>query len=385
MLFTAVFGGYSAYADDVKEEIDNITLLGDSITYGYGLSENEHDYGYYLGEYFDAEVENLAQNGLTTDGLLEKLEQQEVIDSVENADLICFSIGGNDLLHIFLDALSQSGLSFNKDDDSEEGSGGAPDLSSLNISSDIITKFMMDYASQLAPAASNAGENIKTITEKIKQINPDAEIVIQTVYNPFDTSNEKLALLMRSFKSFTSMYLGTINAAVKEAAPNTADISLKFSEKSYLYTNIDSFDIHPNYIGHFLIAEEIIETLGITGDMTALKEAANSIPYGTFSQFPDYLKLEIDEISNGQLRRGGLEQVIERANAAAKENNTESTESAENTETTEIASEAETTETTKNEEKSKTKAVISKVFLVLGAMLIFAASVLRFVRKRKNK
>ena len=95
-------------ADD--EKISNIVLLGDSITYGYGLSEDEQSYGDILGEYYGAEVTNYAQNGLTTEGLLEKLEREDIQSTVGECDMVCISIGGNDLLHIFLDALLKAVL-----------------------------------------------------------------------------------------------------------------------------------------------------------------------------------------------------------------------------------------------------------------------------------
>ena len=382
-----LFGGYDADAAEQKD-MNNIVLLGDSITYGYGLSDEEHDYGYYLGEYFDAEVENYAQNGLTTDGLIEKLDDPEIQSSVKKADLICFSIGGNDLLHIFMSAFAENGIAFGNKSSSDSNGG----IEDLGISSDLITKFMMEYSSQLAPAASKAGENIKKIEEDIEKLNPDAEIVIQTVYNPFETSNEKIAPIMKPFKSFASMYLGTINAAVKECAPYIADISLKFSEKPYLFTNIDKFDIHPNFMGHMLIAEEIIETLCMTGDLTAVTEAVNDIPYGTYSQFPEFIKMEIEEVSKGELRRGSLEQFVQRANANAGEDNVENTDAAADDEAVETsktdqtdALESEKDNDDETSKKSKFKSILSKVFMVLGALLIFGASVLRFVRKRKNK
>ena len=99
VMLLSCFACFSVSAD--KQEINAITLLGDSITYGYGLEENQHNYGWYLGEYYGAEVENLAQNGLTSEELIDMLETDDVQQAVKNADMVCLSIGGNDLLHIF--------------------------------------------------------------------------------------------------------------------------------------------------------------------------------------------------------------------------------------------------------------------------------------------
>ena len=37
-------------------EIESITVLGDSISSGYGLNDGERSYGSYLGEYFGARL-----------------------------------------------------------------------------------------------------------------------------------------------------------------------------------------------------------------------------------------------------------------------------------------------------------------------------------------
>ena len=49
----------------------------------------------------------------------------------------------------------------------------------------------MKYASAFGPAAAQAGENIAEIRKKISELNPEAPIIMQTVYNPFETDNEK--------------------------------------------------------------------------------------------------------------------------------------------------------------------------------------------------
>ncbi len=358
------FGSISVSA----QEITNITLLGDSITTGYGLSEDELSYGDYLESYFNADIENFAVDGFTTQNLIDKLEEQDVVSSIENADLICISIGGNDFLSIFQTALSEvGGISISSD--------GQPNI---NVSSEFVSKFIMDYSSAFADAAVQAGENILQIKDTINNINPDAEIIMQTVYNPLESSNEEMNKLMSPIKTFASLYMTAVNNSIKEASPNTADIYLKFSEKAYLYTNIDSYDIHPNFIGHMLIAEEIIQTLASDGDFTVFTDTIYNLPQGVFSEFPQYTSDELTSFAQKHLRRGTLEQSIQRTASASVQETTE-----ENSQETNVT-ETEATKTSETKKTSKTNKILSRVFLILGFSIIILVTFLKFVRERKK-
>ena len=372
-------------ADDFK--VNSIVLLGDSITYGFGLSEDEQNYGDILGEYYGAEVQNFAQNGLTTDGLLEKLEQEEIQSAVKDCGMVCLSIGGNDLLHIFLEAFSEVGMDFQTDTryDSEISTADVSSEFYSNFSSEFVQKFIMDYASQFAPAASKAAENIKTISQQLHDLNPNAVLVMQTVYQPFESSDENKNTIMKPLGTFTGMQLTPINESVKENAPYTADILTKFSEKPYLYTNIDKMDIHPNALGHMLIAEEIAQTVGISGDSTVFKNIIDNIPHGTFSEMPSYMMNELDDFAKGEFRRGTLEQYKERQTNA--EVTTEEVTETEEQQTTEVSAEEKEAETklSKTEEKSSIKGTLAKIFMILGLSIILAVTTYKFIKKRKNR
>ena len=133
------------------------------------------NYGDYLEKYFNADVDNFAVSGLTTEGQLEKLNEPEIENSIKDADIICLSIGGNDLMDIVEDAFSNSGA--------EKIISGED--SNFNLSAEFIQNFILNYSSAFGSAAANAGSNIEEITNKIKDLNPEAEIIIQTIYIPF--------------------------------------------------------------------------------------------------------------------------------------------------------------------------------------------------------
>ncbi len=368
------FSNFTVGAEDIKK----ITLLGDSITRGYGLSEEELNYGDYLKSYFSAEVNNFAKDGLTTEEQLEELETQEIQNSIQDSDIVCISIGGNDLLSIFEDALYDLDMSGGIISDSE-GEGLF-----FNISSEFVQSFVINYTSAFGSAAITASENMEKIKNKIEEINPDAEIVMQTVYIPFESSDEKKNTIYKPLKTFASLYIGTINTAIKENAPKLADINLKFSEKPYLYTNIDNFDIHPNYFGHMLIAEEIIQTLGLSGDHSIFKDSFDKIPHGLYSQLPEYMSAELDEFTIGNLRNEALIQAVEKS-----ENIENSSEASDVESGTQEADEE--TKTKKNEEKEKKeenksgKNILSKIFLILGFLLIIFTVLRKLIKNKKGR
>lgn len=374
IIFSTVFINIfnTANADEVKK----ITLLGDSITKGYGLSDEELNYGDYLGKFFNSDVDNYAVNGLTTEGLLEKLDESEIENSINEADIICLSIGGNDLLNIIEEAFKNFNSNGNL---SSENSGN------FNISAEFVESFIIDYSTAFGDASVKAGTNIEKIKNKIYEINPDAELVMQTIYVPFESSNENMNKILSPLKTFSSIFISTINNAVKEVSPKTADINLKFSEKPYIYTNIDNFDIHPNYLGHMLIAEEIIQTLALSGDYSVFKDEIDKIPYGIFSQFPDYTANELDEFSNGQMRNCSLEEAIENSDktAAAITENTEETEVSDQTEAGEQTEQSRKQE---NEKKiSGAKPILSRIFLIAGIAIILFITAFNFIKKRRNR
>ena len=144
-------------------------------------------------------------------------------------------------------------------------------------------------------------------------------------------------------------------------------------------------DIHPNALGHMLIAEEIAQTVGISGDSTVFKNFIDNIPHGTFSEMPSYMTSELDEFAKGEFRRGTLEQYMERQTSA--ETATEEVTEAEEQETTAVSTAEKKAETklSKTEEKSSTKGTIAKISMILGLSIIFAVTTYKFIKKRKNR
>lgn len=128
-------------------------VLGDSIGYGAGvLNSDEACFGKIVANTAGFDFKNDAVNGYRTEDLIRHLDKENISADVAAADIISISIGGNDFLRGDMAGLIQE--------------ANAGDFSRFDS---IAEEF---YA------------NFCVIIEKIKEINPDAVILMQTLYNP---------------------------------------------------------------------------------------------------------------------------------------------------------------------------------------------------------
>ncbi|MBO5318722.1 MAG: hypothetical protein J6B01_02805 [Ruminococcus sp.] len=299
--------------------VDSIAIFGDSIASGYGLDpEKEYNYGQIIGDYLGAEVGNYAVSGDTTFDMLEDVknlsdEQKKFISS---AEVVVVSIGGNDLMNYsakeILGFAADNGLlneGYTKDNVPQELSISEL-MTYVNI--DVVTEFastglaaqlklgrlLTDIYSNLCLSSGN-NENyisnvmIPNITEAvgiIKSLNPDARIVVQSVYQPLQFSpefmEEKLAgdravaagMVRLRFEEILADFRTKL-AAIEGV--ELADVLYEFTsltpeqaetEQGYAYyfTDIElsgkDRDFHPNQRGHLAIAAEILDTIGILHD-----------------------------------------------------------------------------------------------------------------------
>ena len=234
-------------------------LLGDSIATGYGLPNiRENSYGAKLANALGVDYYNLAVDGATSGDLLALLKETDIAALLAEQDIVVISIGGNDILSIFF-ALAKQAL------------GLAPTASNLELQAaiestpnavSVIGMALLLNQSKLTAATNAFPENLSAIVKEIKSANPDAQLIIQTIYNPF-SGVPGMETLSAAAETIISQMNGVIYSDVTAGGYEVADIYGEFQDNALLYTNIGEFDIHPNTAGHEKIFELLYEMIAV--------------------------------------------------------------------------------------------------------------------------
>ncbi len=238
----------------------NITVLGDSIASGYGLpdytSGNNYSaplsWGNLLGEE-SSRYENFALDGRTSEELLTALGQptEALKKSLESADCVVVSIGGNDFLGRMIYAVKYAALT-----DTEIISALLNGEFRAEMLGELSDRLLKAVAAEMKNAdLDKTVSNIRGVTEKISQLNPDAQIVLLTIYNPFSEH-----ILLSGISDAAEDVLSELNAkitALADSSPNVkiADVHAAFADNASRLTNINRLDIHPSTAGHERIYE----------------------------------------------------------------------------------------------------------------------------------
>lgn len=245
---------------------NNILILGDSISAGYGLKDGESGFYDYMAACTGMQVTNLAETGAATADLIELIDTQENAGVISSADIICISIGGNDLLAPAQEVLRN----YQKEDE-----GIFDTIRRVAAEGDPV-QLMSELTGALIQPRNTAKGNYAVIVEKLRNLNPDATIILQTIYNPMEVSPEFLEqhnLSGENLEKYDMLlsYVGNnekiLNKAMAALASDTvkiADVSAAFEGSGWLYDRVLEKDVHPNALGHALIAAVVMDAAGIT-------------------------------------------------------------------------------------------------------------------------
>lgn len=249
--------------------------LGDSITSGYGLASftnndvnNRNSLDNYvtrLGKAQGIKTINLGVEGIDSTVFLKAIsnpvtkEQKAEVAQIKKAGLISLSIGGNNifipLLNSVNDRVGNGKSIFNAD-----ASDIQKAVISLLFNQDALDKLKANI-SQGAEVFSGNERLHKTgdftkIINTLKTLNPKANIIVQTIYNPFD-----FILPDTINKAILSMNAEIIKASDNGKNYRVADVYSAYAKagKDIRLINAQSgksFDPHPTKKGH-----EVIYTL----------------------------------------------------------------------------------------------------------------------------
>lgn len=156
------------------------TALGDSIGTGTIYpGKRIETYVTYFSQYLETEygsgnvtAENFCEDGDTTGDLLGwlQVDGSRLVQSVMDADVITVSIGGNNLMQACADGSALGGYDFN----------------SINIARAELGR--ADFQTQFPK-----------IIKRIKALNPDAAILVNSLYNPYNPSDAAMRDTVESF------------------------------------------------------------------------------------------------------------------------------------------------------------------------------------------
>lgn len=191
LLVLAVLGSIFLMPIHGQDDVIDLLALGDSIATGYrldnydssDLSKAKDAYVNLLGVGMGIEPVNLAKDKLAGDGLLVMLDDDDVLESVGNAKIICISIGGNNVLQPLLSTIKlEFGL---KETDTNEALGAQIQKVGLLTALPKLKKGIEAAQPVIEEGITAFEEEFPQIIEKIRSQAPDARVLVSNLYNPY--------------------------------------------------------------------------------------------------------------------------------------------------------------------------------------------------------
>ena len=263
------------YADTVSYK--TYLALGDSIAYGYGLSNKDNDsYAAKVAQKYNISknnFKNLAVSGMTCEKFYEQIQKSEYIEAIKSADLITISIGSNELLGIVKKAVANvTGVPLNDTDFVNNAQKVFLTASTIEKVTMLNKIYKYCTSEETKVEIENA---IKTYNEKwiksiqyIKSQNSDVIIVATEFYNPY----YELAFASWDIGGFVDEYIKKMNKILisdsnSEKEYKIAKIYSAFNTTNPRMTNVNisvtqfNVDPHPNVLGHEVICTKILDAL----------------------------------------------------------------------------------------------------------------------------
>ncbi|MGP4076202.1 SGNH/GDSL hydrolase family protein [Halobacillus sp. K22] len=222
-VFTSVIE--SARGLFVRQDLD-VVAIGDSLTQGVGDSTDNEGYVGILEDTINSnqpletfDIANYGVRGNRTDQLLERMETEEISQSLSEADVVLITIGANDVMKVVKN-----------------------NFASLNYE-------------QFQEAQKGYKEHLNEIFQRVERLNPDVHIYLIGLYNPFEyyfNNIPELGQIMSDWNRVSKEVISNYEQA--EFIP-IKDIFLGAEEE--LLWKEDYF--HPNEKGYKRIAERVLE------------------------------------------------------------------------------------------------------------------------------
>ncbi|WP_294387777.1 GDSL-type esterase/lipase family protein, partial [uncultured Clostridium sp.] len=251
-----------AKGEVANERLNKYVAIGDEISieasndYDIEYVSLIRDFLYALNNNLD--YSNLSKEGITSFELLNIIDDNK--DKIKDADIITISIGGNNILNPILKNLNIDETILQNCDEEKFDSIISEYLNSEEIKTEIlneVNKFSKDFPN---------------IIKKIKKLAPEAEIYVNTVYNPI---NKKCNIY-----DFFDEQINLINDLIVK---NNSNYDYKILDCYHILNNDEVLNfkiengvarISPNKVGHAMMATQVI------------------------SDYEEYVNLEVDKVTS---------------------------------------------------------------------------------------
>ena len=235
---------------EMKKESIHIVAIGDSLTEGVGDTTNSGGYVPLVANlleetdnYKKITTSNYGKSGDRSDQILARFNENKAMqEDVEGADIVVLTVGGNDIIQTF----KQNFLTITED-------------------------------SFIAPRETYE-ENLRMLFTAIKEVNPESELYIFGIYNPYSAYFPEITEMQTILKEWNNQTQEVVNETENATFVSIADLfdqTLIQEEKEeplidgtdqkksevknpYLYEE-DLF--HPNEAGYELMAEILFQAI----------------------------------------------------------------------------------------------------------------------------
>lgn len=285
-------------AEDAVEQPQYLAL-GDSITTGLqadGTHLADNNFVSIVAENGGYAFTNAGVNTNYATGILAQFADGSLDEALAGADLITITIGGNDmkllLYHMIAEAYTtMTGLPIDSEFGVQEGIIGDDPIVRMNLllaAGTVLPGFsehpMFDMTLQTFLT------NFQRVLKHIHTVNPDADVIVCTQYNPYYRFTLPTSLILK--EGFEAGIL-KLNQAILDYADEwdylIADVYTAFANSEENLSNADEtvmqLDFHPNAAGHAVIAEciqAVIDGLADeTGAAVETEEVIADVPEAT--------------------------------------------------------------------------------------------------------
>ena len=209
-----------------------IVGLGDSLTLGVGDPTGDG----YIGiiekrleeeSKLNVSVQNFGKRGQRSDQLLKTLKNKNVRHSLEHADIIFISIGGNDVMNVLKNNF-------------------------LNLDVQLFEEKSEDYLN-----------NLRNAFQLIREINANAPVYMIGLFNPFFSYFQEIAEIEEVLQIWNDKSL-QVASSFDDIHFVSIDSFFKNNQETLLYKDF----FHPNRQGYQFIAEKILFAMSLENDFS---------------------------------------------------------------------------------------------------------------------